>query len=145
MNTRLRFSLFVSLGLFLHGAQAQAAAAGAPFVPEPILPGGIVLSLFPPDSPHLKKDRISEPEKLNTQGGGNGKTTNVINIHNPSIEAHPLDAGGSNTGAAVIVVPGGGHKILWVGPEGADFVPFFKEYGVSTIILRNRLRVDGYI
>jgi endo-1,4-beta-xylanase len=45
---------------------------------------------------------------------------------------------------AVIVVPGGGHKILWVGPEGADFVPFFKEYGVSTVILRNRLRIDGY-
>jgi acetyl esterase/lipase len=44
----------------------------------------------------------------------------------------------------VIVAPGGGHQILWVGPEGGDFVPFFKKLGVSTIILRNRLRVDGY-
>jgi hypothetical protein len=44
----------------------------------------------------------------------------------------------------VIVVPGGGHQILWVGPEGGDFVPFFKGFGVSTIILRNRLRKDGY-
>ena len=31
-----------------------------------------------------------------------------------------------------------------VGPEGADFVPFFYNYGVKTIILRNRLRRDGY-
>jgi endo-1,4-beta-xylanase len=48
------------------------------------------------------------------------------------------------TGAAVIVAPGGGHQILRVGPEGADFIPFFKKHGVATIILRNRLRVDGY-
>jgi endo-1,4-beta-xylanase len=49
-----------------------------------------------------------------------------------------------NTGAAVIVAPGGGHKILWVGPEGYDLVPLFAKVGVSTIVLRNRLRVDGY-
>ena len=28
--------------------------------------------------------------------------------------------------------------------EAADFVPFFYNYGVNTIILRNRLRRDGY-
>ncbi len=39
---------------------------------------------------------------------------------------------------------GGGHNTLNVGGEGADFVPFFYIYGVSTIILRNRLRRDGY-
>ena len=33
---------------------------------------------------------------------------------------------------------------MWVGPEGSDYVPFFDKIGVSTIILRNRLRVDGY-
>lgn len=40
--------------------------------------------------------------------------------------------------------PGGGHKILWVAPEGAKWVPHFAKLGVSTIILRNRLHVDGY-
>ena len=49
-----------------------------------------------------------------------------------------------NTGAAVIVVAGGGHNTLNVGSEGADFVPFFYNYGINTIILRNRLRRDGY-
>ena len=51
---------------------------------------------------------------------------------------------GINTGAAVILVPGGGHNTLNVGSEGADFVPFFYNYGVNTIILRSRLRKDGY-
>jgi len=34
---------------------------------------------------------------------------------------------------------------LNVGGEGADFVPFFYNYGINTIILRNRLRADGYV
>src|SRR4029079_15260030 len=28
--------------------------------------------------------------------------------------------------------------------EGGDFVPWFYNYGVNTIIVRNRLRSDGY-
>src|SRR5262249_52907636 len=49
-----------------------------------------------------------------------------------------------NTGAAVILVAGGGHNTLNVGSESADFVPFFYNYGINTVILRNRLRRDGY-
>ena len=52
--------------------------------------------------------------------------------------------GNLNTGAAVILVAGGGHRTLNVGSESADLVPFFFNYGVNTIILRNRLRQDGY-
>jgi endo-1,4-beta-xylanase len=44
----------------------------------------------------------------------------------------------------VILVAGGGHNTLNVGGESADFVPFFYNYGVNTVILRNRLRHDGY-
>ena len=50
-----------------------------------------------------------------------------------------------NTGTAVIVIAGGGHRTLNVGGEAADFVPFFYNYGINTIILRNRLRADGYV
>ena len=32
-----------------------------------------------------------------------------------------------------------------MGGESADFVPFFYNYGINTIILRNRLRADGYV
>ena len=56
---------------------------------------------------------------------------------------HTVDRG-INTGAAVILAAGGGHNTLNVGSEAADFVPFFYNYGVNTIILRNRLRRDGY-
>jgi endo-1,4-beta-xylanase len=33
---------------------------------------------------------------------------------------------------------------LNVGGESADFVPYFFNYGINTVILRNRLRRDGY-
>ena len=128
-----------------HAAQAYADPPAKPFIPEPILPGGVVLPLYPPDSPRLKRERIHEPERYNTSlKNKSDKTLNVLNVHNPSMEVHLPGDQAPNTGAAVIVAPGGGHQILWVGPEGADFVPFFKKHGVATIILRNRLRVDGY-
>ena len=76
-------------------------------------------------------------------GGVPGRIASIVNIHNPSIELHRVPAS-MNTGAAVIVVAGGGHNTLNVGSEGSDFVPFFYNYGINTIILRNRLRRDGY-
>jgi acetyl esterase/lipase len=115
----------------------------APYAPQPILPGGVVVTLFPPDSPYLKKDKINIPEQYSMSGAVAGRISNIIHIHNPSIEVHLVD-GGMNTGAAVILIAGGGHNTLNVGGEGADFVPFFYNYGVNTIILRSRLRSDGY-
>ncbi len=87
---------------------------------------------------------MQEPEKYNTVSGGEGPITNVVNVHNPSMEVHRPPDDVPNTGAAIILAPGGGHEILWVGPAGADYVPVFARRGVTTIILRYRLRADGY-
>ncbi|MDQ6676764.1 MAG: alpha/beta hydrolase fold domain-containing protein [Acidobacteriota bacterium] len=118
-------------------------ATDAPYAPLPILPGGVVVPLYPPGSPFLKMDRVREPEHYNMSQTVPGRINSIVNIHNPSIEVHTVDRG-INTGAAVILVAGGGHNTLNVGTESADFVPFFFNYGVNTIILRNRLRKDGY-
>jgi endo-1,4-beta-xylanase len=125
------------------GIPAPGPATGSPYAPQPIVAGGIVIPLFPPDSPFLKKDRIAEPEVYNMQASVPARIQSIVNIHNPSIEIHPVDKG-INTGAIVILVPGGGHNTLNVATEGADFVSFFYNYGVNTAILRNRLRKDGY-
>jgi acetyl esterase/lipase len=115
----------------------------APYAPQPIIGGGIVIPLYPPDSPQLNKDRMREAEWYNLSKASPGRINSITNIHNPSIELHTVE-GGINTGAAVILAAGGGHRTLNVGSESADFVPFFYQYGVNTIILRNRLRADGY-
>src|ERR1041384_3964758 len=120
-----------------------APAAEAPYAPQPILPGGIVVTLYPPGSPYLKMERVREPEQYNMSQVVPGRIASIVNIHNPSIEVHTVERG-INTGAAVILAAGGGHNTLNVGGEAADFVPFFYNYGVNTVILRNRLRKDGY-
>lgn len=114
-----------------------------PYVPQAILPGGVVLPLFQPGSKYLKADKVREAEKYNMNKDVPGRISSIVNIHNPSIEVHLVDKS-LNTGSVVILVAGGGHNTLNVGTESADFVPFFYNYGVNTFILRNRLRKDGY-
>ena len=122
-----------------------AADGGAPsFVPEPALPGGKVLPLWPPGSPFLDSARVHEPEEYNPNAAGSvpdGVINQVRGVHNPSMEVHLAQGGG---GAAVIVVPGGGHNVLNLAGGGTNFVPFFQNFNVSTIVLRPRLRIDGY-
>ena len=118
-------------------------ATDAPYAPQAILPGGVVVPLFPPGSPYLKADRVREPEQYNMSAAAPGRVSSIVNIHNPSIEVHTVERG-INTGAVIILAAGGGHNTLNVGGEAADFVPFFYNYGVNTVILRNRLRRDGY-
>src|SRR5580765_1151077 len=115
----------------------------APYAPQPIVQGGVVVPLYPPDSPHLKVERIREAEVYNMSKAVPGRINSITNIHNPSIEVHTVE-GGINTGAAIILAAGGGHNTLNVGSESADFIPYFYNYGVNTVILRNRLRRDGY-
>ncbi len=115
----------------------------SPYAPQPILPGGIVMPLYPPGSPYLNKDKVREAEQYSMSQAVPGRIKSIVNIHNPSIEVHTVERG-INTGAAIILAAGGGHNTLNVGGESADFVPFFYNYGVNTVILRNRLRRDGY-
>ena len=115
----------------------------SPYAPQPILQGGIVMPLYPPASPQLNRERVREAEYYNLSKAVPGRISSVTNIHNPSIEVHTVE-GGINTGAAIILAAGGAHRTLNVGSESADFVPWFYNFGVNTVILRNRLRSDGY-
>jgi endo-1,4-beta-xylanase len=115
----------------------------SPYTPQPILQGGVVVPLYAAGSPFLKQERLREAEQYNLSKAVPGRINSIVNIHNPSIEVHTVE-GSINTGAAVILAAGGGHNTLNVGSESADFVPFFYNYGVNTVILRNRLRRDGY-
>lgn len=125
------------------GIPAPGPTNDAPYAPQPILPGGIVMPLYPPHSAFLKQERVREAEQYNMSKAVPGRISSIVNIHNPSIEVHLVE-GSLNTGSAIILAAGGGHNTLNVGTEGADFVPYFFNYGINTILLRNRLRKDGY-
>jgi acetyl esterase/lipase len=130
-------------------AAACAAAAAPPFLPPPALKGGLVLPLWSPSSRFLDRGRAHLPEEVNphTPPGSTpeGSVQQVRGVHNPSIECHLAAAahGSSNTGCAILLVPGGGHNQLGVA-NCTRLVQPLLELGITTIIVRPRLRIDGY-
>ncbi len=62
----------------------------------------------------------------------------VSNIHKPSITAY-LPPKESATGAAVIIAPGGGHKLLCVTHEGSNVAEWLSQHGIAAFVLKNRL------
>src|SRR5258708_20568131 len=111
---------------------APGPVTDGPYAPQPILPGGIVVTLYRPGSPDLNAARVREAETYNMANGVPGRIQSIVNIHNPSIEGHPVDST-INTGAAIIVVPGAGHRTLNAGSERPDAVPHFYNYRASTL------------
>ena len=62
----------------------------------------------------------------------------VRNIHNPSITVFPAPKEKSN-GAAVLIVPGGGHRELVFKAEGVEPAKYFNDLGVTAFVLKHRL------
>lgn len=83
--------------------------------------------------------RMAEPEKVDQSGGG----YNVTNVHNPSITPFLPDSK-NNTGTAIIIAPGGGHRMLCLGHEGDALARWYADHGISAFVLRYRLaREEG--
>lgn len=74
--------------------------------------------------------RQNEPEKT--------KGSNVFNVHDPSITSY-LPAKGEGTGTAVIIAPGGGHRVLCLGHEGDALGEWFADHGIAAFVMRYRL------
>ena len=80
------------------------------------------------------------PEKVVT--GGNGERQ-VSSIHHPSITPF-LPAKETANGAAVLVIPGGGHRVLCVDHEGKNVARFLVSRGIAAFVLKHRLaREEG--
>jgi endo-1,4-beta-xylanase len=78
--------------------------------------------------------RKNEPETVDE---GPGKC-NVSNVHNPSITPY-LPKEEDATGTAIIIAPGGGHRVLCLGHEGDALAEWFAAHGIAAFVLRYRL------
>lgn len=85
------------------------------------------------------ESRMKEAEKIDE---GPGKC-NVSNVHHPSITTFLPDADKA-TGTAIIIAPGGGHRVLCLGHEGDSLAEWFADHGIAAFVLRYRLaREEG--
>ncbi len=62
----------------------------------------------------------------------------LTNVHNPYVTVF-LPPKEKATGAAVVIVPGGGHRELWPKHEGENVAEWLRDRGVAAVVLRYRL------
>ncbi len=62
----------------------------------------------------------------------------IANIHNPSITVY-LPPKEKATGTAVIICPGGGHRLLVFGAEGVEPAKYLNSLGIAAFVLKYRL------
>ena len=114
-------------------AAALAFAAPIPAVaqdPAPVtVPAMTTIPLWPAGAPGSEARR-SEPEVARDYW--------VRNIHDPSLFAFPA-AAKHNSGAAIIILPGGGHKLLVWTNEGTKVATALNRMGLSAFVLKYRL------
>ena len=87
-----------------------------------------VVYLWPAGAPG--SEGRNDPEKV--------EAGRVSNIHKPSVTVF-LPPGGGN-GAAMVVAPGGGHRVLAIEHEGWAVAKFLNSAGVAAFVLKYRLQ-----
>jgi acetyl esterase/lipase len=91
------------------------------------------LLLWPSGAPGSEGRTGAETVRLNEHG-----EHIVTGVHAPSMTVF-LPAHHKATGAAVIVIPGGGHTELWMDHEGYNVAAFLQRNGVAACVLKYRL------
>lgn len=127
-------ALFALLTCSIQTLAAQAWQAPAGHTQVPIWPDGVPDAKTPggPES-----DTTTSKDQLIA-----GRT--VVRLGNVAVPSMTLyRATGANTGAAVVVFPGGGYHILAMDLEGTEVCDWLSSTGVSCILLKYRVPDSG--
>jgi acetyl esterase/lipase len=89
--------------------------------------------LWPNGAPGSEGKTASELVETSKSG-----ERNISSVHKPSITPYLPEAGKGN-GIAIVIAPGGGHRILCVDHEGHNLARWLAERGVAAFILKYRL------
>ena len=117
--------LAIGLGLCLASGLGSTATADEPPAPR-------TLGLWP-GAPPGEKGKIGE-ETAETKGG----ITRVSNVTKPTITVY-RPAADKDTGASIVICPGGGYNILATSHEGEDVARWLNTIGVTGIVLKYRI------
>lgn len=94
--------------------------------------------LWPNGAPGSEGKSTPEHVRINEPTGDHV----VSQIHHPSITPF-IPAIETNTGIAVIVAPGGGHRELWIDHEGYNIAKKLQQHGIAAFVLKYRLAKDS--
>src|SRR5580698_423371 len=103
------------------------APCGSAFAQHP------VVELWPNGAPGSEGKTSPETVRISPEGD------HVIStVNRPSITVY-LPIPDKATGAAVLVIPGGGHSEIWIDHEGYTVAAFLSSHGVAAFVLEYRL------
>jgi acetyl esterase/lipase len=92
-----------------------------------------VVPLWPGTPPGSHETTV--PEAVRIAPGGDHV---ISSVHHPSITVY-LPAAGTATGAGVLVIPGGGHREIWIDHEGYAVGEWLSQHGIAAFVLKYRL------
>ena len=125
--------------LTLLAADARSAAAQVPWQPSA---GHTQIPIWPGSPPGGAPDDSAEVAAIVVHDGkpalvGNRPWTYVNHVSRPTITVYAPQ--GKNTGAAVLVFPGGGYNILAIDLEGTEACDWLTSKGIACVLLKYRV------
>jgi acetyl esterase/lipase len=131
MNKFIRASLTIALVLANPPAKAEEWQPSPGHVQAPIWPGAA------PDAiPNPKPESVGPPP-------GHEWWPRVNDVSQPTMTVYPAKS--RNTGAAVVVFPGGGFQFLAMDLEGTEICDWLTSRGITCVLLKYRVpKSDQY-
>jgi len=120
---------------------AATTAQGKPQVWPPA-PGHTQIPIWPGTAPDAQA--VPGPEKATVSSGliAGKPATAVTNVTRPTLTIYPPT--GNNTGAAIVVLPGGGFQILAIDLEGTEACDWVTANGMTCVLLKYRVPGPPY-
>jgi acetyl esterase/lipase len=109
----------------------------------PPSPDHLTLPLWPNVAPDAQPNPKPEGDltKATDNRPGGRPVIRIGNVSNPTLTLYPPK--GANTGAAVVVFPGGGYNILAIDLEGTEVCDWLNSIGVSCVVVKYRVPQPG--
>ncbi len=131
--------LFALCGLFAFGGLSAQTTVWRPspgHTQVPIWPGAVP-DAQPAAGPETESAEVTGPKDL----VAGRPVTSISNVSRPTMTVYSPK--GKNTGAAVVVFPGGGYEILAIDLEGTEVCDWLTSRGITCVLLKYRVPDSG--
>jgi acetyl esterase/lipase len=105
-------------------------------------PGHTQIPIWPGAAPDAKPMPGPEKAGQTTSLVGGKHWTWVANVSRPTMTVYSPT--GKNTGAAVVVLPGGGFEVLAINLEGFEICDWLTSKGITCVLLKYRVPSEPY-
>ena len=131
----------LALALVAVSLFSEPTSAESPAWPPPA--DHLTLAIWPGAAPGVQGTQSPEGD-LTTAKDGNVGGQSVFRLGNVSIPTVTLySPQGKNTGAAIVVFPGGSYRILAIDLEGSEVCNWLSSVGVNCLLLKYRVPDSG--